>query len=70
MNIRGDGLCITCGGYGALMTGKVEIPFQELSPRRQEGYLAGHRFHRHTYAPCPDCDGQDRTPSEPPNFAA
>ncbi|MDW4900630.1 hypothetical protein RB625_19665 [Streptomyces californicus] len=63
-------LCETCGGHGQLTTGRTEIPFPELSPRRQEGYLLGRRFHRPTTAPCPDCDGQDRTPSEPPHIAA
>ncbi|WP_371624075.1 hypothetical protein OG245_15290 [Streptomyces sp. NBC_01116] len=63
-------LCETCGGHGQLITGQTEIPFAELSPRRQEGYLTGHRFHRPITAPCPDCDGQDRTPSEPPHIAA
>ncbi|MEU2143594.1 hypothetical protein ABZ741_04685 [Streptomyces globisporus] len=63
-------LCETCGGHGELITGQAEIPFAELSPRRQDGYLTGHRFHRPITAPCPDCDGQDRTPSEPPHIAA
>ncbi|MFF2864584.1 hypothetical protein ACFVSX_32470 [Streptomyces rubiginosohelvolus] len=72
MDIRGDGLCITCGGHGQLITGQTEIPFAELSPRRQEGYLTGRRFHRPITAPCPDCDGQDHATavSEPPHFAA
>ncbi|WP_329308348.1 hypothetical protein [Streptomyces microflavus] len=71
MEIRGDGLCITCGGHGQLITGQTEIPFAELSPRRQEGYLLGRRFHRPTTKPCPDCDGQDHATAaaEPPDYA-
>ncbi|MFF6866717.1 hypothetical protein [Streptomyces ardesiacus] len=54
------GLCLTCGGHGTLTVDGEEIPYEELSPRRKQGYDQGHRFHRNTSKPCPDCDGQDR----------
>ncbi|MFF2731732.1 hypothetical protein ACFVS9_27975 [Streptomyces sp. NPDC058008] len=55
-----NGFCLTCHGHGSLTTGTKEIPFEDLSLRRQQGYAAGHRFHRDITAPCPYCDGQDR----------
>ena len=54
------GLCTTCNGHGSLMVDGDEIPYEELSPRRKQGHALGHRFHRNTSKPCPDCDGQDR----------
>lgn len=54
------GLCLTCRGHGSLTTKGEEIPREELSPRRQQGYDLGHRFYRNTSKPCPDCDGEDR----------
>ena len=54
------GLCTTCRGHGSLMVAGQEIPYEELSPRRKQGHDLGHRFHRNTSKPCPDCDGQDR----------
>ncbi|MCX4571573.1 hypothetical protein OOK48_35215 [Streptomyces viridodiastaticus] len=54
------GFCLTCRGHGSLTTDGEEIPREELSPRRQQGYDLGHRFYRNTSKPCPDCDGQDR----------
>ncbi|MFE6412622.1 hypothetical protein ACFVOR_37445 [Streptomyces sp. NPDC057837] len=54
------GRCRTCGGHGALTTEGEEIPYEELSPRRQQGHKLGHRFYRNTSKPCPHCDGQDR----------
>lgn len=54
-DVRGDGFCITCGGHGSLMG--PEIPRQELSPRRQQGYDSGRRYLRSLN--CPDCDGYD-----------
>lgn len=54
------GLCLTCHGHGSLTTDGEEIPYEELSPRRKQSYELGHRFHRNTSKPCPDCDGQDR----------
>jgi len=52
--------CLTCGGHGSLTADGGEIPFEELSPRRQQGYALGHRFVRIVSKPCPDCDGRDR----------
>ena len=52
--------CQTCGGHGTLTSDGGEIPFEELSPRRKQGYSLGHRFVRFVSKPCPDCDGQDR----------
>lgn len=54
------GLCLTCGGHGALTTEGEEIPYEDLSPRRKQGHNLGHRFYRNTSKPCPHCDGQDR----------
>lgn len=53
-------LCTTCHGHGSLMVDGQEIPYEELSARRKQGYDLGHRFYRNTSEPCPDCDGQDR----------
>lgn len=54
------GFCTTCRGHGCLMVDGEEIPREELSPRRRQGYDLGHRFYRNTSKPCPHCDGQDR----------
>jgi cytochrome c5 len=54
------GTCLTCHGHGTLTAPGEEIPYEELSPRRQQGHDLGHRFYRNTSKPCPHCDGQDR----------
>lgn len=48
-------LCETCGGHGSLL-GEA-IPYEELSPRRQQGADNGQVYRR--CEPCPDCDGED-----------
>ncbi len=50
------GNCLTCGGHGTV--DGDEIPFDQLSRRRQQGHAHGHRWHRSK--PCPHCDGTDR----------
>lgn len=61
--------CQTCGGHGALTEDGGEIPFEDLSPRRKQGYALGHRFVRIVSRPCPDCDGRDRATSHHESLA-
>lgn len=69
-DVSGSVACLTCADYGRIITSRTEVPFEEVSARRQKAFLMDAKPlpWRFTFDPCPHCDGQDRTPSEPPGF--